>query len=48
MATIGQQEIKTKYPVTEGLEADQKHDGQVNNLVYEEGTSVLEREKVLL
>ena len=36
MATSGQKELKTKYPVVEGLGADQKHDGQENNLVAEE------------
>lgn len=48
MAEIGQQELKTDYPVVEGLEADQKHHDQKNALEYQEGTTVLEREKVLL
>lgn len=38
MATIGQADLKTNYPVVEGLEADEKHDGQENNLVPEEKT----------
>jgi len=33
MATSGQAELKTDYPVDVGLEADEKHDGEVNNLV---------------
>ena len=48
MATIGQQELKTNYPVVQGLEADEKHDGEVNNLVAEEGSLVLNIEKVML
>ncbi len=36
MAEIGQADLKTNYPVVEGLEADQKHDGQENNLIAEE------------
>ena len=39
MATSGQKELKTNYPVVEGLEADEKHDGQENNLIPE--TSLL-------
>lgn len=35
VGTTGQAEIKTKYPVVEGLASDEKHDGQENNLVAE-------------
>ena len=35
MAEIGNKEIKTNYPVVEGLAADEKHEGSENNLVPE-------------
>ena len=46
MATIGQQELKTKYPVVEGLEADEKHDGQENSLVPQQQSLIPKRLKV--
>lgn len=36
MAEIGNKELKTDYPVVEGLEADEKHDGQENQLIPEQ------------
>ena len=48
MATIGQAELKTKYPVVEGLAANQKHDGQVSNLNANVETTISEKDKVLL
>ena len=36
MAEIGQKEIKTDYPVVEGLASDEKHEGSENFLVPEE------------
>jgi len=41
--TLGQKELKTKWPFTSGLEADQKHDGRVVSLVPEKGSLVLHR-----
>jgi len=48
MATIGQAELKTNYPVVEGLEANQKHDGQENNLTPQEATLLMDYEKVMI
>ena len=47
MAETGQQDLKTNYPVVEGLEADQKHDGQENNLIAEQ-SFINPKDKVLL
>ena len=33
MAEIGQADLKTNYPVVQGLEANEKHDGVENNLI---------------
>ncbi len=43
MATLGQADLKTNYPVVEGLEADQKHDGQENNLLPEEKSQTIRK-----
>ena len=45
MAEIGQQDLKTDYPVVEGLEADEKHDGQRNNLEIQEQSLIPDRWK---
>ena len=34
--TSGEKELKTEWPVIEGLEADEKHEGREINLVPEE------------
>ena len=47
MATTGEKEIKTKWPVEEGLTAGtQKQEGRKINLVAEEGSKVPDRLKV--
>ena len=46
MAEIGQKELKTDYPVVEGLEADEKHDGQENSLVAQEQNLIPKRYRV--
>jgi hypothetical protein len=47
--TIGEKELKTDWPIEEGLEArTTKQTGRVMNLVPEEGSIVLERYKELL
>jgi len=44
---IKQKAVKTEWPVDEGLEGGtQKQTGRTTNLVPEEGSLVLEREKV--
>jgi hypothetical protein len=46
-ATIGEKELKTKYPVEEGLTAGtQKQTGRISNLIAQEGSLVPRREKV--
>ena len=32
---VGEKELWTRYPVTSGMEADEKHEGRVVNLVPE-------------
>ena len=32
---IGEKELWTRYPITSGMEADEKHEGRVVNLVPE-------------
>ena len=47
MATIGEKEIKTNYPVTEGLTArTEKQEGREMGLIAEEGSNVPDRFKV--
>ena len=48
MAEIGQQELKTNYPVVQGLEADEKHDGEENNLIAEDLSVINPKDRVLL
>lgn len=46
MATIGQKELKTDWPVEEGLTAGtQTQTERITNLVAEEGSLLTEREK---
>ena len=43
--TIGEKELKTDWPVEEGLTAEtQKQEGRQSNLVAEEGSLLTERE----
>ena len=44
--TTGEKELKTKWPITSGLEADDKHEGRQTNLVAEKGSLVPRRKKV--
>ena len=44
--TIGEKELKRKYPVTSGLGADDKHEGRRINLVAQEKSLVSKREKI--
>ena len=45
-ATHNEKEVKTRYPVVEGLTAGtQKQKGRVSNLVYQESSIVLKRNK---
>jgi len=46
MATIGEKEIKTKYPVEEGLTAGTTKQTGKRFLVPEQGTLIPERESV--
>ena len=32
---VGEKELWTRYPITSGMEADEKHEGRVVNLVPE-------------
>jgi len=43
--TIGEKELKTNYPIEEGLEADQKHEGRQQHLIPEEQSLILERDR---
>ena len=45
-ATAGEKEIKRNYPHKSGIEANEKHEGRVKNLVAQEESLVLERNKV--
>jgi hypothetical protein len=46
-ATSGEKELKTKYPIEEGLTAGtQKQEGRQINLIAEEGSLVPQREKI--
>ena len=42
----GTKEIKTKWPVVKGLEADQKHDGKKTRLEAKEGSYIPQRKKI--
>ncbi len=44
--TTGEKELKRKWPVVSGVEADEKHEGRQTNLVPEEGSLVPRRKKV--
>ena len=44
--TKGEKELKTKWPVVSGIEAVDKHEGRVKNLVPEQGSFVTQKEKV--
>jgi len=44
--TKGEKESRRKYPVTTGLDLDQKHEGRQSNLVPEKGSNVPQRESV--
>jgi len=41
--TVGEKELKTNWPITSGLEADQKHDGRKVNLVPTKADLVMHR-----
>ena len=45
MATKGEKEIRTNWPVISGIEADEKHDERQINLVYESQTNVSTKQK---
>lgn len=48
-AEQGEKEIKTDWPIEEGLTAEtQKQTGRISNLVAQEGSKVLSRNKVLI
>lgn len=48
-AEQGEKELKTKYPVEEGLTAGtQKQTGRISNLIFQEGSNVLSRNRILL
>ena len=44
--TIGEKELKTRWPVVTGLDADSKHEGRQTNLVAEQGSIVPYRKKM--
>lgn len=44
--TLGEKELKTKWPVVSGLSADSKHEGRIINLVPELGSVVKSTKKV--
>ena len=44
-STAGEKEIKTKWPVVEGLEADEKHTGRKIELIAERGSFIPKRKK---
>ena len=46
MAEIGNKEIRTNYPIVQGIEADEKHDGVNNSLEVQEKSLVPNRLKV--
>lgn len=46
MATIGEKELKTKWPHETGLDAEDKHEGRKVNLIAERKSLVPKREKV--
>lgn len=50
MAELGEKELWTRYPNVSGLEADEKHDGRVVNLVAQGinglKSTIPERERV--
>ena len=43
--TIGEKELKTKWPVLTGIELIDKHEGRVKNLVPTERSLVARRKK---
>ena len=43
--TTGEKELKTDWPITSGLGADDKHDGREMHLIPEEKSLVPERKK---
>lgn len=45
-STASEAGIKRNYPVTSGIEVGEKHEGRQKNLVPEEESLVLERNKV--
>ena len=48
-STSGEKELKTNWPIEEGLTArTQKQTGRVMNLIAQEGSMVSEKDKVLL
>tara|TARA_R100000750_G_scaffold52705_1_gene37948 strand:+ start:484 stop:636 length:153 start_codon:yes stop_codon:yes gene_type:complete len=44
--TSGEKELKRNWPVVSGLEATDKHEGRVSNLVPLKGSFIPRREKV--
>lgn len=46
--TVGEKELKTKWPVVSGLGANQKHKGRKINLVPKRKSLVLDRDKELI
>ena len=48
-AERGEKEIKTDWPIDEGLTAGtEKQEGRISKLQFQEGSNVLSRTKVLL
>jgi hypothetical protein len=43
--TIGEKELKTDYPVEEGLDISKRLKGRTMNLVAEEGSLLTQRQK---
>lgn len=44
--TIGEKELKTNWPIEEGLDISNKLKGRISNLVPEESSLVAEKDKV--